>query len=118
MNFDEAIRAHTDWRIKLLGSTRNPSSADLDAVAISKDNVCELGKWIYGEGKTYVARPEFKEPITAHAEFHKAAGNVVTLVKANQRQQAEQMLNDRHSPYGQASSKVMTLLMKMRTVAK
>ena len=46
MNFEDAIRSHTNWKIKLKEyiSKRDGS---LNHTEVSKDNCCDLGKWIY-----------------------------------------------------------------------
>jgi hypothetical protein len=78
MNFDEAIKAHADWKLKLRNYISKTSTEKFDAKVVAQDNQCALGKWIYGEGKTYQSDPDYKELKEAHAKFHKCAASIVT----------------------------------------
>jgi hypothetical protein len=54
VNFDEAIKAHTYWKVMLkwLINGQRP----LDVSTVSLDSVCELGKWIAKEGRRMPGR--------------------------------------------------------------
>lgn len=75
MNFNDALVAHTNWknRIKSFIDHQEP----LDAIAVAKDNNCDLGKWIYGEGAKYSSLPEFQVVKTKHAQFHQTAAETI-----------------------------------------
>lgn len=61
MNFDEAIKAHAAWKIKLKQYIHKPDK-NLSADVVGKDNLCDLGKWIYGEGeKNFGHSQDFKQ---------------------------------------------------------
>jgi Chemoreceptor zinc-binding domain len=46
---------------------------------ISQDNLCTIGKWLYGEGKQlYAHLPEYEAMRQVHAELHTCAGQVLT----------------------------------------
>lgn len=112
MNFDEAIKAHSDWKIKLTQYLKKPDGS-LKAETIAPDNLCALGKWIHGEGQKFAQFPEFKELQSIHAEFHKAAADVVRRADSGQQVSAEVTLGAK-SKYGEVSSKVVSLIMKMK----
>lgn len=76
MDFDAAIMSHGEWKIKLMKYLKKPDGSLL-ASDIRQDNLCILGKWIYGEGQKFSHLPEYQILKTQHAEFHKAAADVV-----------------------------------------
>ena len=115
MDFDGAINAHAGWKLKIFNAARNGNKDKLDPVTVGKDNACALGQWIYGEGKALMAgKPDYQELIKLHADFHRQAASLISSIDKGQAQQAEAAVNDRNSPYGSASSKVISLLMKLK----
>jgi hypothetical protein len=90
MNFDEAIKAHTYWKVMLkwLINGQRP----LDANIVSLDSVCELGKWIAADGQAYSGLAGFDAFVRLHAAFHEAAGAVARLVESGHRAQADAMM--------------------------
>jgi hypothetical protein len=76
MNFDDAVSAHTKWKIRLR-ATLDGTGEKLDSAAVARDDGCELGKWLHGEGTRYKTLGEHQSLVTAHARFHKCAGEVV-----------------------------------------
>lgn len=115
MNFDEAIKAHASWKIKLQAYLNKPDGS-LKPLEIQVDNKCDLGKWIYGEGAKHSALPEFSVLKTEHAKFHKAAAAVVTKADHGQNVSEEVALGSK-SDFGNASSSVVSAIMKMKAKA-
>jgi inorganic pyrophosphatase len=89
MNFDEAITAHSQWRIRLQGFIAGTSQENLDPKIVAVDNKCVLGQWIHGEAKQYAQMPEYVLLIKEHANFHQRAANVLRLVEAGKREEAK-----------------------------
>jgi methyl-accepting chemotaxis protein len=72
MDLSTAISAHAEWKTKLRSAAEKKES--LNVATIAADNCCELGKWLHGEAKAkYGALPAYKECLTNHAGFHRAA---------------------------------------------
>lgn len=117
MDFNAAIKAHSPWKLKLSGYIRNPDKS-LDHDHVCKDNQCDLGKWIYGEGGAYSSFPEFSKLKSEHTRFHKAAGEVVR--KANNGiNVTEDIALGANSEFANASSSVVTAIMELQSkVAK
>jgi len=90
VNFDEAIKAHTYWKVMLkwLINGQRP----LDVSTVSLDSVCELGKWIAKEGQAYAGQAVFDAFVRQHQAFHEAAGAVARLVESGHRAQADAMM--------------------------
>lgn len=78
----------------------------MDAVSIGKDNCCDLGKWIYGEGRASMrAQPAFTELLKRHKVFHVEAGKVARAINAGKYADASAMIAAR-SAFGAASASV------------
>ncbi len=90
MNFDEAIKAHTYWKVMLKWLINGQRPIDADIVAL--DGVCELGKWIAGDGQAYAGVPGFEVFVRQHTAFHEVAGEVARLVESGHRAQADAMM--------------------------
>lgn len=104
MNLDNAILAHYEWKNKLKAAIA--AKAQLDAVTIGKDNCCEFGKWLYGDGNgLYGKKPEFTAILQKHKTFHMEAGRVATVINAKRYDEASKML-DSSTPFGTASMAV------------
>ena len=112
MDFDSALAAHQEWKVKLRGAISGKSQ--LDAATIAKDDCCELGKWLRGEAKPKLgALPVYRECVETHAAFHREAGKVAVLINAGKYAEAESALGV-GTPYSLASSKIATAIVQMR----
>jgi Chemoreceptor zinc-binding domain len=105
MDFNDAIKAHSDWKMKLRGAISAQSQLDADTIA--KDNCCVLGKWLHGESKLrYSKFPAFQECLKSHAAFHQEAGKVAWTINQGQYAAASKMLES-GSPYIGVSNAVV-----------
>ena len=115
MNFDDAIRAHSDWKGKLASYIQKPDKT-LKCDVVSRDNECALGKWIYGEGARLSHVPEFQKMKEAHIRFHIAAGDVIRRADKGENASADLVLGGT-SPYARASTDVVGCLMALKRQA-
>lgn len=93
LNLKDALDAHMAWNERLKNELDNHPS-DISVAEIAQDNLCTLGKWIYGPGKSLYAKlPEYEELRKTHARFHLCAGEIVSEHHANHSDKARQMLN-------------------------
>lgn len=112
LNFSDAIAAHRKWKLRLAAYIDGTSTEQLDHSVICKDNQCVLGKWIYGEGETFVSHlPAFQEMKVSHAQFHLNAGKIVELVKSGNKSVALELLEQ--GKYAYYSVRVQTQLAKL-----
>lgn len=116
MDFDEAIKAHAMWKMKLSTYLKNPDGS-LKASDIQVDNKCQLGQWIHGEGAKWSSLPEYAILKTEHAKFHVAAAEVVRKADSGQDAREETALGSA-SDFSSASSAVVGAIMSMRQKAK
>jgi len=112
MDFDEAIKAHSGWKMKLAAYLAKPDGS-LKAATVEPDNNCALGKWIYAEGARLSAQPEFITLKAEHARFHKCAAAVIRKADTGQKV-AEEIAVGANSDFGKASSAVVFALMTMK----
>lgn len=115
MNFDQAISAHVQWKSKLSTYINHPDHS-LDAAEIAKDDGCELGKWLRGEGQKFANSQEFKKLVADHARFHKAAADIVKKADSGMKVSEEVALGGK-SEYSSASGAVVSSLMQMKKAA-
>ncbi|MDO9165485.1 MAG: methyl-accepting chemotaxis protein, partial [Rhodoferax sp.] len=112
INLDNAIQAHAEWRTKLRSAATRQEK--LDAETISRDDCCELGKWVHGAGQSkFGGKPTFVDLIHAHQEFHKEAGKVARAVNQGAGAGAEKMLESGTS-FSRASSEVGRLIIQFK----
>lgn len=112
MNFDDAIKAHVNWKIKLQSYLRNPDKS-IKASEVECDDKCDLGKWIYSEGKSYIGMFEFENLKKDHARFHKEVGKIVRKADAGEKVEEDIAIGSK-SEFAQASSAVVGWLSKMK----
>lgn len=112
MDLSEAVAAHIRWKIRLLQCIHGQAEVP-NAIEVAQDDVCELGKWLMGEGMEYASLASFHDTKRSHATFHLRAAEVVTAVERGEKGQAEAMLAA-DTPYGIASDAVVLALTKFR----
>ncbi len=104
MNLDESIQKHAEWKLKFRAAISRKEQMDADT--IGKDNCCQLGGWLYGEGKLkYGAKPEFGAIVQKHKTFHTEAGKIARLINSQQYELAEKEMGI-GTAYSQASNAV------------
>jgi methyl-accepting chemotaxis protein len=109
--FTAAIEGHTQWRSRLRMCSNDHSKCPDPAVA-EKDNVCALGKWIYGEGQRFAHDEDFRQLRHEHAGFHRCAASIIRNVQQGRQGEAETLLA---GEYSVVSTKVISLLSRMKT---
>jgi hypothetical protein len=112
MDFDEAVSSHSQWKRKLRNDLAKHDSS-LRPVEVALDHKCPLGQWIYGEGSSYSALPEYTKLKYEHARFHTVAADLVN--KANCGESIEQDLEPcSSSEFSNASSAVIIAITSMK----
>jgi methyl-accepting chemotaxis protein len=111
-DFDQAIDAHRQWKVKLRKAIAEHSQ--LDAETICRDDRCPLGQWIHGSGgRRWGSRPTFTELLGKHAEFHAAAGAVARKINDGAYGDAERLIGS-GSVFASVSNEVSTLLTRAK----
>ncbi len=112
MDFMEAIKAHSAWKMKLQAYLVKPDHS-LSISVVGADDKCSLGQWLKGEGRIHTNLPEYSALVSQHALFHRAAASVIEKADHGQCVDEEVALGAK-SPYAAASSAVVAALMAMR----
>ena len=116
MDLVSAIAKHTEWKTKF--RTAITKKETLDSATISKDNCCDLGKWLHGEARrAYGTLASHGDCVAKHAQFHTEAGKVASAINAKNYAEATNMINT-GTPYFAASNAVSVAVMKLRREAK
>ncbi len=112
MDLDNAISVHVQWKSKLTAFIARPDNS-LNADSVAKENQCELGQWLYGEGRAHSKLPEFAKVASDHQRFHKAAGEVIRKAQSGVNMTEEVALGAK-SEYAAASNAVVGSLLSMK----
>lgn len=111
MDFDGAIMAHTKWKRRLQAAVSGAEK--LDPATIRRDDQCDLGKWLHGEGKVHAKHADYGKLVSSHATFHTCAADVVVQINAGKPDKATQMLA-MGSDFVRTSSTVVMLIASIR----
>ena len=112
LDFLSAIEAHIRWKIRLEAYVDGTGSEKLDALAVSSDRNCVLGKWLHGSGSTTHGEHElFHSLMDTHAHFHQCAGRVVNLTDSGDTDAAVNLL--RRGDYCKYSNQVKAELARL-----
>ncbi|SRR5581483_149889 len=93
VNFDDAISAHVQWKVRLRVHISEGGEAKLDSDEIEHDDRCDLGRWIHGEGTRYEADDAYAKLLDEHRMFHRVAAAVVRHANAGNRAAALNLLD-------------------------
>ena len=116
MDLNNAIEKHAEWKMKFRSAISKKET--MDAATISKDNCCELGKWLHGEAKSkFGSLQSHAACLAKHASFHVEAGKVAQAINAQKFAEAEAMMNA-GTPYTAASSAVGVAILQLKKEAK
>ena len=112
MDLDQAIERHAQWKVKFRQAIANKETMDADT--ISKDNCCELGKWLHGDAKAKFGKlASHSDCIAKHAAFHTEAGKVAKAINAKNYDEATAMI-EQGTPYAAASNAVAVAITKLK----
>jgi methyl-accepting chemotaxis protein len=112
VDLNAAIQKHAEWKFKFRNAIF--SNEPMDAVAISQDNRCEIGKWLHGEAQTlYGKSPAYARCLADHAAFHAEAGKVAAAINQKKQNEAETMISA-DSAFAHASKKVGLSIVELK----
>ena len=112
LDFVAAIEAHRKWKDRLIAYLDGSSTEKLEHGAICRDDLCVLGKWIYGTGAPLTGHlPIFHQLKAKHAEFHVSASQVVEQMQLGNKENALAILYE--GSFAKNSRDIQTLLSKL-----
>lgn len=113
-DFNSAISAHIDWKMKLTKYLQHPDGS-LKPDVVCKDNACVLGKWIYGDGQVHKPHhlQTFEDLRASHAKFHQTAATIIRHIDSGNNKDAERLLSP-SGEYSVISDKTVGLIKDLR----
>lgn len=87
-----AIAAHGKWKTRLK-SAIGQGTSEFSPATVRLDNACDFGKWLRSAGPEARKSEHFHHAVALHAEFHKAAADVLALALAGKKDEAEAKLD-------------------------
>jgi hypothetical protein len=63
-------------------------AGEMDPETVARDDDCEIGRWLYGEGSKYRRLREYRHARDVHAAFHRRAAEVVAMAEGGRRLEA------------------------------
>jgi hypothetical protein len=73
-----AIAAHDEWKTRLLAAVEAGSS-EFDPEHVRADDRCPFGQWLYAAEADLGASLHYERVRDLHAQFHRAAADVLAL---------------------------------------
>jgi hypothetical protein len=88
-----AIGAHGAWKLRLKVAITNRRS-DLSVETVSCDDRCDFGRWLHGADIPAELRKTafFRDIVQKHANFHRTAGQVLSLAMLSRNVEADALL--------------------------
>lgn len=85
----KAVGAHGMWKKRLQDAIETGKS-DFNPDNVCKDNLCDFGKWLYGDTIAAQAKgmPEYQTCRELHGKFHGIAGEVLRMAVAGKKEDA------------------------------
>lgn len=115
MDLKAAVDKHAEWKIKFRTAIARQEIMDSDT--ISKDNCCELGRWLHGEAKAMHGNAaSYPDCVGRHAAFHVEAGKVARKINARLYTEAESMIGN-GTLYASASRAVGVAISRLKMEA-
>ena len=112
MDLDSAFQKHGGWIEEFCTAIFNQNTVNV--ATYEKDNLCELGKWLYGDGMAqYGKLTAYTDLISSHAAFHKMAGRIAQAINAKDYTAAESLLG-KDGEYAAASQSVHLTILKLK----
>ena len=114
MDFNEAIKAHSSWKINLLRYISEPDGS-IKVNDVRSDKLCRLGAWLYESQEQFKDLPEFSEVIATHKKFHNCAANIVAKADSGEGQ-TEEVTFGHDSEYNDLSNALVKQLVRLEII--
>ena len=109
----KAIGAHGMWKQRLKQAIEGGSS-EFTVERVKADNNCDFGKWLYALGDKEKGGTHYKTVRELHADFHKAAADVLAKALAGDKTTASSSMA---GPFSTASSNLTSAMMAWKKEA-
>ena len=116
----EAIDSHIKWKGRLQSYIKGDSKEHLKVDIVSRDDQCTLGHWLNGIGDERFGQiPAFSVVRSRHAQFHRCAGEVLSVAQQGDKAKALHMLEEGAYPDAslQVAAAIVTLFEKQKATS-
>ena len=114
MDLEKAIQVHANWKVKL--RTAIMKKETIDVFILQRDNVCDLGEWLYSEVKElFGEKKEFLDCLQNHKKFHQQAGEIGNMINSQEYEKAEKQL-DGNSLFSNTSIEVAKNIISLKKI--
>ena len=110
MDFDVLILAHSNFKRRFYEHLRGKQ--ELDVEIVRQVNLCNMGRWLCGEGRVYKDSPEYRHLEVKHARFHDMAADVLERAAALADTEAEKLVGP-DTDFEHASRECVEAIAKM-----
>jgi hypothetical protein len=114
MDFDGAIQAHTDWKLRIFRRCRGKPAEKTDGQTPRKENAGTQGEWLPNDTGAYAADPKFKQLQEMHSASGKCAAAIEALLDSGQAAAAGALVASQESEINRLSMGMVGLLMDLR----
>lgn len=116
LNMKQVMDAHMAWRTRLEAVLLGTSKEKLEVSQISPDNLCVLGKWLYGPGqKLFGTSNEYETLRQTHKTFHATAGKILADYNSGNKANAARLLT---RDFRKLSDRIQLELVRLYTSKK
>ncbi len=114
----KAMGVHGMWKARL-STAIDFGKSEFSVDAVQRDNACDFGRWLHGASIPEAAKrmAEYETCRRLHADFHRAAADVLKLAIAGQKAQAQNALAS-SSKFAAVSADLTTNMMKWMAAAE
>lgn len=116
MDIETLIKQHQEWKEELRSYLKNPDGK-LKCEEVEQDNLCEMGRWIYGEGMSVIPAHMYQEVVEKHKRMHLEAGRIIRRIEQGKEVTPELALNE-NMPLGLMTVAVYEMLGKLREIER
>ena len=99
---------------RLQAFAQGTGAEDFDPDVVGRDDRCDFGRWLHGDGAVVQYQPSNAAVVSAHATFHRNAADIVRRIKAGKTEEAQRLLAAPESQYGQASRAVILSMSRLK----
>jgi methyl-accepting chemotaxis protein len=111
-HIDRAMAAHGNWKTRLRDAIHSGKS-DANVATVAVDNACEFGKWFLSLPNAERGSAQGRVVQTLHAQFHRAAANVLEMALAGRREEAELAMGTTKE-FAQVSAKLTVAMIEWK----
>jgi hypothetical protein len=114
LEIEEAMASYENCRLRLKLYLSGSSEEVFTPSIVCSDRHCDLGRWINTKASTHLGRyPGFTALRTHHKVFHLTASNIISLMQADKKEEAEELLS---TQFATSSEKALNGLRMMKKV--